>query len=566
MALLDKAVKRKAANILADRFVVPPFSVLDTEQRAWKQRKKRWVRLGLKGELGRTGVFANGMDCRRRWECQKVAKQRQLDVWASLFDPVLCECVYSWWCPPGGLVLDPFAGGSVRGVVASIMGRDYVGIDLRPEQIEADYQQGHDLLLSECITDASGLTPVERHGDIWFKRDDLFAVAGVCGGKVRAGYAIFQRAKAAKAKMMITAGARQSPQIMIVASLAAYFGLPCRCHVPDGQDTDEIRWARRWGAEIVKHKPGYNNVIVARAREDAQKTDGGFYVPFGMECDDAVEQAKGQVSNLPFDKIKRIVMAVGSGMTLAGVLWGLKEAKKNIPVVGVVVGADPRPRLGKYAPVGWESQVQLVDCGVPYQQEVVADAPVRLDGIYEAKAWRYVKPGDLFWVVGHHESPCKHFPVWRCGDSAELDNLVKVQADLVFVCPPYGNLEVYSDREQDLSNMEYGDFLRAYQTILSKAFDGLKDDRFTCLVVADFRDKKTGCYYPLTSDTVRICRELGLELYNKAVLKTSLGTVPLRATRIFQAGHKLLKIHQDILVFVKGDWKKAVAACKGGAE
>lgn len=60
----------------------------------------------------------------------------------SIFDPVLCELAYRWFCPPGGLILDPFAGGSVRGIVASKLGRHYIGIDLRPEQIAANRAQG----------------------------------------------------------------------------------------------------------------------------------------------------------------------------------------------------------------------------------------------------------------------------------------------------------------------------------------------------------------------------------------------------------------------------------------
>lgn len=59
----------------------------------------------------------------------------------SIFDPVLCEIMYKWFVPKGGLILDPFAGGSVRGVVASCLGYTYVGIDLRPEQLEANEQQ-----------------------------------------------------------------------------------------------------------------------------------------------------------------------------------------------------------------------------------------------------------------------------------------------------------------------------------------------------------------------------------------------------------------------------------------
>ena len=44
-------------------------------------------------------------------------------IGTSIFDPVLCEIAYRWFCPPAGRVLDPFAGGSVRGIVAALLGR-----------------------------------------------------------------------------------------------------------------------------------------------------------------------------------------------------------------------------------------------------------------------------------------------------------------------------------------------------------------------------------------------------------------------------------------------------------
>jgi hypothetical protein len=59
----------------------------------------------------------------------------------SILDPVLCELVYRWFCPPAGLVLDPFAGGAVRGIVASKLGRRYSGVDLSARQIEANEAQ-----------------------------------------------------------------------------------------------------------------------------------------------------------------------------------------------------------------------------------------------------------------------------------------------------------------------------------------------------------------------------------------------------------------------------------------
>jgi hypothetical protein len=59
----------------------------------------------------------------------------------SIFDPTLCELLVRWFAPPGGLVLDPFAGGSVRGIVCARLGRRYVGIDLSASQVEANRAQ-----------------------------------------------------------------------------------------------------------------------------------------------------------------------------------------------------------------------------------------------------------------------------------------------------------------------------------------------------------------------------------------------------------------------------------------
>jgi len=38
---------------LADRFIVPPFSVLDARQGYWQDRKRAWLSLGIQSELGR---------------------------------------------------------------------------------------------------------------------------------------------------------------------------------------------------------------------------------------------------------------------------------------------------------------------------------------------------------------------------------------------------------------------------------------------------------------------------------------------------------------------------------
>ena len=152
-------------------------------------------------------------------------------------------------------------------------------------------------------------------------------------------------------------------------------------------------------------------------------------------------------------------------------------------------------------------------------------------------------------------------PVWHTGDSRNIDRICHdVEADFVFSCPPYADLEVYSDNPDDLSTLKYEDFKPAYFDIIAKACARLKEDRFACFVVGDVRDKK-GNYYNFVGDTVEAFRAAGLHFYNEAILVTSVGSLPIRVGRQFASGRKLGKTHQNVLVFVKGDGKRATQAC-----
>ena len=118
-------------------FGVPPFSILDSKQKYWLDRKKEWLSLGIESEIGRDAEAFNA---------QSWVKDTKLSVMAgnlsgvSIFDPVLTELMYKWFCPPNGTILDPFAGGSVRGIVSSALGYEYTGVDLRQEQVDANYE------------------------------------------------------------------------------------------------------------------------------------------------------------------------------------------------------------------------------------------------------------------------------------------------------------------------------------------------------------------------------------------------------------------------------------------
>jgi len=145
-------------------------------------------------------------------------------------------------------------------------------------------------------------------------------------------------------------------------------------------------------------------------------------------------------------------------------------------------------------------------------------------------------------------------PTWYCDDSLNVDKYVEDESvDMVFSCPPYADLEVYSDKENDLSNMDYADFKGVYSEIINKACKKLKQDRFAVFVIGEVRNKK-GSYYGFVNDTIKAFEDGGLNYYNEIVLANMIGTAALRARNTFR-NRKVVKIHQNVLVFYKGNLK-----------
>ena len=268
--------------LLRDKFIEPPFSILDTKSGNWQRRKREWLRIGLKSEIGRDSVVIN-MDT--------MSKENNTTKYVSIFDPALCEVLYNWFCVNGKEILDPFAGGSVRGIVANYLGYKYTGIDIRKKQIDSNREQA----------------------------------------------------------------------------------------------------------------------------------------------------------------------------------------------------------------------LQILDV--------------------------------------------KNQPNWYVGDSNEvLDNFNK-EFDFVFSCPPYADLEVYSDLKGDISNMPYNEFMEAYKSIIAKSCSLLKSGGYACFVVGEVRDKK-GNYIGFVPDTINAFKNCGMNYYNEGILLNAIASASMRANGNMKT-QKLVKVHQNILIFKK---------------
>lgn len=59
----------------------------------------------------------------------------------SIFNPVVAINILNLYAPKKGMCYDPFAGGGTRAIVAAKFGLDYVGVELRQEEVDAIYDR-----------------------------------------------------------------------------------------------------------------------------------------------------------------------------------------------------------------------------------------------------------------------------------------------------------------------------------------------------------------------------------------------------------------------------------------
>lgn len=151
MALFEQPKQRVPSNLLQNKFGWPPFSILNTISWDWQRRKDEWENLYHTSTVGRD-VKRNNATPTNTFSARGSAAKEAESI--SEFDPFLCELMYKWFSLPNMRVLDPFAGGCVRGLVASVLGRHYVGIDLSKPQIDTNISQYTEVI--NKYTDISG--------------------------------------------------------------------------------------------------------------------------------------------------------------------------------------------------------------------------------------------------------------------------------------------------------------------------------------------------------------------------------------------------------------------------
>ena len=130
---IDPQILRDFESIKANFYGQLPETFFNQRSSDWVSERKK-LREKFNGCLGRRkNIFTLNQEDN--------AIMTQINDGISRYDELKCLLLYEWFNDKKGSVIDPFAGGCTRGVVANMHGAEYVGIDIRQEQIDANYEQ-----------------------------------------------------------------------------------------------------------------------------------------------------------------------------------------------------------------------------------------------------------------------------------------------------------------------------------------------------------------------------------------------------------------------------------------
>ena len=148
--------------------------------------------------------------------------------------------------------------------------------------------------------------------------------------------------------------------------------------------------------------------------------------------------------------------------------------------------------------------------------------------------------------------------LWECADCLQYMHALddhKRDYDMFFTCPPYYNLEIYSDNPKDLSTCKtYEEFLELYREVIEQSYHHLKDDTFAVIVVEELR-RPDGTFYGFVPDTIRAFTDAGFVYYNEMILENRIMSLGVRCPKYFDQSRKVGRHHQNVLVFFKGNSK-----------
>lgn len=227
------------------------------------------------------------------------------------------------------------------------------------------------------------MTPIVReHDGIAVVRDDLFPG----GTKARFFRPLFDQHEE-----IVYASPAQGGAQTALAHAAADAGKRCTIFVAKRAEPHaRALEAKRMGATVYQVKPGYLNVVQARARLYCADT-GAFLLPFGADMPEAID-AIAAAALATGEQPDEVWSAGGSGVLARGLAKAWPAARRFAVQIGRALQAVD------------VAGAEIIVHPLAYEAEAKGAAPFPADPHYDAKAWEICRarhgPGRvLFWNV-----------------------------------------------------------------------------------------------------------------------------------------------------------------------
>ena len=232
-------------------------------------------------------------------------------------------------------------------------------------------------------------------------------------------------------KRIITGCSILSPQAPIIAALAKYFGLACRV-IYGGTDWNHIKnlqmpkLVEYYGAGIQFAKSGRSNVLYAEAKKMQEKSD--FIVQYGMCSQNPknfvafYESTANQVRNLP-DEMEHLIVVCGSGITSAGILYGLYRYNKHINHIWLIGNGPNRKKkiAERLSQLAFNTGIPCWNCNFNYMDlfEHGLKYETRIERCWEGIEFHPNYEGKAFdWI--EKNLPNEQVCMWIIGKEPEL--------------------------------------------------------------------------------------------------------------------------------------------------
>jgi len=259
-------------------------------------------------------------------------------------------------------------------------------------------------------------TPLEEYlikgRKVFVKREDLYGIAPAPPlGKLRGLRSVLRGLDAQKVRLVGCWDTRVSRLGEgLAAACREIQGMRALVSYPTRKGTAipaSILAAKSLGADVLPLRGNHVGICYAQARAHVEAR-GGRMLPFGLECSESVQAVAETASHVPPDvTVGTIVLCCGSGVTLAGLLTGLKALPGRL--VGISSGrsiAKIRACVNRYVPE-IPACVELRAALMPYDSTPSIECPFPSHPNYDLKAWQFVdehieelKAPVLFWNIG----------------------------------------------------------------------------------------------------------------------------------------------------------------------